>query len=216
VTELDSIVRRARWSEYFALAGLAARRLAEAGSPGPAGRRPLHRAGLWLATMLTLSAYGAWTTDHHQAMATSWVLDDHDWAPVRRASPVLVLMVAAELTLFVLSPGWVPVVLFLLLCIPMARLCRQWWARADLRAGRRRGAVFVANLVSAHKGAGRVVLDHIIATAAADDRFTALEARAALMHYYEGCGFTLVRTVDAGDGPVLYMERSPKETSTLA
>ena len=68
----------------------------------PAG--PLRRMRLWGATFMTLAAYGAWTTDRHQAVASSWVLDDNEWAPVPRAAPVLVPIFAAELALFAVSP----------------------------------------------------------------------------------------------------------------
>ena len=217
--ELDRIVRRARWREYPALAGLVARRLAESRDPDRPAGGPVRRAGLWLTTVMTMVVYGAWTTQHRQAVATSWVLDSSDRGPALRSAALVLLMAIGEVSLFVAGPTWTPLVVIAVLAFPMRRLWRRWRARAPLRAGRRSGAVYVANLASARKGAGRVLLDHIATVAAGQGRHTCVEALAhpELIAYYQGRGFAEVRRVDAGeDHPVVYLERDPRATSTSA
>ena len=214
--ELDRVVRRARWWEYPGLACLVARRLAHSRDPDrpPAGAP--RRAWLWLTTWATMVVYGAWTTEHRQAVATSWVLDGAGPGPALRSGALLVLLAAAELSLIAAGPSWTPVAVIAVLAFPMQRLWRRWRARAPLRAGRRAGAVYVANLASAHKGAGRVVLDHIATLAAGDGRHACLEAMAYpdLIAYYQSSGFREVRRVDAGeDHLVVYLERDPQATS---
>lgn len=210
--ELDRAVRPARWGEYVGLARLVARRMAESSAAGGRFAALLHHVGLWLAALSTFVGYGALTTAHRQAVASCWVLDDDDWRLLRRALPAIAVLGAAELTLFAVSPPWVPVVVAGLLSLALFRLWRRWRSRRDLRRGRRRGAVYIANLVSARKGAGRVVLDHIASVASAEGRFTCLEVVAdpGLLAYYAQCGYVEVRRVDVGRGhAVVYMERPP-------
>ncbi len=221
---LDTTVRPARWLEYFGLAAMAARRLAEVRAPNDTGvdhagersrarRRPLHKAGLWLTVVLSLAAYGGLTTEHRQALATSWVIGDDEWRPVLRAAPAIGLLCIIELGLFVLGPSWTPVATLAILAVVMFGLGRRWLARADLRDNRRAGAVYIANLVSAHKGAGRVLLGHIVAEAETRGLFTCLEARAHpdLIAYYADNGFSEIRSVDAAGERIAYMERPPAD-----
>lgn len=217
--ELDRIVRRARWWEYPGLARIVARRMAESRDPDRPAGGPLRRGGLWLTAVVTMAVYGAWTTEHRQAVATSWVLDGSGRGPALRSGALLAIMMVAELSLFVAAPSWAPWALIAAFAFPMRRLWRRRRARAPLRASRRSGAVYVADLVSARKGAGRVVLDHIATLAALDGHPTCLEALAhpELIAYYQGSGFTEVRRVDAGeDHPIVYLERDPRATSTSA
>ena len=219
---LDTTVRPARWPEYFGLAAMAARRLSEVRAPHDAGvdqggersrprRRPLHKAGLWLTVMLSLAAYGGLTTEHGQALATSWIIGDDEWRPVLRAAPAIGLLCIFELGLFFFGPSWTPVATFAVLAVVMFRQGRRWLARADLRDNRRAGAVYIGNLVSAYKGAGRVLLGHIVADAETRGLVTCLEARAHpdLIAYYVENGFTEIRTVDAAGERIVYMERPP-------
>ena len=217
--ELDRIVRRARWWEYPALARIVARRMAESRDPDRPDGGPLRRGALWLTSVITMVIYGAWTTEHRQAVATSWVLDRPGRGPALRSAALLAIMMVAELALFVAAPSWAPVALIAVMAFPMRRLWRRRRARAPLRAGRRSGAVYVADLASARKGAGRVVLDHIATLAARDGHHTCLEAvgHPDLIAYYQGRGFDEVLQVDAGeDHPVVYLERDPRATSTSA
>lgn len=214
---LDRTVRRARWWEYPGLARLVARRLAQSRDPNHPPAGPLRRAGLRLTAWVTMVVYGAWTTEHRQAVATSWVLDRPGRGPALRSGALLVALATAEVSLFVAGPSWTPLAVFAVLAFPMLRLRRRWRARAPLRAGRRAGALYVANLASARRGAGRVVLDHIAALAATDGRHACLEALAHpdLIAYYQASGFREVRRVDAGeDHPVVYLERDPEATSS--
>ena len=67
------------------------------------------------------------------------------------------------------------------------------------------------------KGAGAVVLDHLVATAAARGIAACLEAGAHpdLVDYYSRKGFAELRTVDAGGEQVVYMERpAPGQSSS--
>jgi hypothetical protein len=217
VVDLDDVVRPARWVEYPALASLAARRLGESRSADRPPAGPLRRMRLWGATFMTLAAYGGWTTDRHQAVASSWLLDGDEWAPVLRAGPVLVPIFAAELAIFAVSPPWVPVVMCGLILFGLSRLLRTWRARAGLRESRRPGALYIANLASREKGAGAVVLDHLVATATARGIAACLEASAHpdLIDYYTRHGFDELRTVDAGGERVVYMERpAPGQSSS--
>ena len=66
---LDRTVRRARWWEYPGLARLVALRLAQSRDPDHPPGGPLRRAGLWLTAWVTMVVYGAWTTEHRQAVA---------------------------------------------------------------------------------------------------------------------------------------------------
>ena len=218
MVDLDEVVRPARCMEYPTLASLAARRLGESRDPDRPPAGPLRRMRLWGATFMTLAAYGGWTTDRRQAVASSWVLDDNEWAPVLRAAPVLVPIFAAELALFAVSPPWVPVVLCGLILLGLSRLLRTWRARAGLRESRRPGALYIANLASGVKGAGAVVLDHLVATAAAKGIAACLEASAHpdLVDYYTRKGFAEVRAVDAGGEQVVYMERPAPDQSAAS
>ncbi len=208
---LDTTVRPARWPEYFGLAWLAARRLSSAPQGTRQWPRPLHALGLWLTAVLSLAAYGGLTTEHHQAMATLWLVDDNEWRAVLRALPAIAVLLLIELALFILTPSWVPYVAFVLTSLAMLRLGLRWRARAELRQNRRQGAIYIGNLVSARKGAGKVLLEHITADADARGLFTCLEAcgHPDLIAYYADSGFAEVRSVRAGRDRIVYMERPP-------
>lgn len=209
--DLDRAVRPARWWEYFGLAGLVARRVADVpdarGRPG--GR--LRRSGLWLTALSSLVAYGAWTTEHRQAVASWWVLGDDDRRPLLRALPAILVLGVAEVAILAAGPRWVPPVVAVVLAALLGRMWPRWRSRSALRAQRRPGAVYVANLASGHKGAGRVLLDYIAEVAAVQGRFTCLESAAHpdLIAFYAGSGFTEVRRVDADGQGLVYMERPP-------
>lgn len=210
----EGAVRRARWSEYPALAALVATRMATARSRAGGRLASVRRVGAWLwswtVTLFTLAGYGGCTLAGRKAVVTAWVLEG-TWRGLVRASPLLTATVAGVAAVLIVSPLWVALLFLAALVVGLCTtLCRAW-RLAPLRRCRPPGAVFVANLASREPGAGKVVLGHVCKWAADEGRHVCLEATAhpKLLGYYRQQGFDEGHAVRSGRRMTVYMERKP-------
>ncbi len=216
LSESTTTVRAARWSEYPALAALVSVGLA------PKESQPLvalagRRAYLFVCAILIFVSYGALTVGRREAVGSAWALD-REWPGVVRSLPFIAAVGVLEVVLLPRSPVLVRLAVAGGLCFGMVRLRRSHRARAALREHRPPNGLFVANLVSRRKGAGREILDAFWARAASESRPLCLEAAAVpeLVAYYRRAGLEKVgEPVWDGRRDLVYMQRPSPHTQQL-